>query len=81
MRDDANNVVNAITACITELSRGAKWTLPDLVEDIIFDLANDGVLEEQTLRLAASAIDEGSAEFIDELQKLIDNERKRQAQP
>ena len=80
-RDDAQNVVNAITACITELTREAKWSLPDLVENIIFELANEGVLEEQTLRLAELAIDEGSTEFVDALQKLIDNERKRQAQP
>jgi hypothetical protein len=78
---DAHNVTTAITACITELSREAKWNLPHLVEDIIFELANEDVLEEQTLRLAELAIDEGSADFVDALQKLIDNERKRQAQP
>jgi hypothetical protein len=80
-REDVHNVVRTITDCITELSREAKWTLPGLVEDIIFELANEGVLEEQALRLAEIAIDEGSTEFIDALQKLIDNERKSQAQP
>ena len=79
--DDAHNVTTAIAACITELKREAKWNLPHLVEDIIFELANEDVFEEQTLRLAELAIDGGSADFVDALQKLIDNERKSQAQP
>ncbi len=75
LSDDTASVVQAITSCIEDLSREAKWTLPDLIEDIVFDLANSGVLEEQVINLAEIAVEGCSDEFLDRLQKIIDGER------
>jgi hypothetical protein len=77
LREDTEHVVQAITSSIEELSRDAKWTLPDLIEDIVFELANGAVLEEQVLRLAGIAVPECSDEFLDQLQKIIDSERAK----
>jgi hypothetical protein len=81
LREDTSSVVTAIVECIHDLNDEAKWTLPTLIEDIVFGLANRDGLEEHILEMAEIAVDGCSDEFIDSLQKLIDDERKKQAQP
>jgi hypothetical protein len=81
MECDTSNVVTAIVECIHDLKGEAKWQLPTLIEDVVFGLANRDGLEERVLEMAEIAIDECSEEFLDCLQKLIDDERKKQAQP
>jgi len=81
LRDDTRSVVDAIARCIDDLKREAKWTLPDLTEDLVFELANNEILEEQLLRMATTAIDGCDDSFLDSLQELIDNERKNGGQP
>jgi hypothetical protein len=84
LRDDTANVVHAITSSIQDLSREAKWTLPDLIADIVFDLANGESLGESVLNLAEIAVDGCEDEFLDGLQKIIDGERaktKQEPQP
>jgi hypothetical protein len=81
LRDDTSNVVQAIAHCIQDLKGEAKWMLPDLVEDVVFDLANNAGLERQVLDIASIAIDGCEDDFLDGLQKLIDSERKKREQP
>jgi hypothetical protein len=81
LRDDTSNVVQAIVHCIQDLKGEARWRLPDLVEDVVFDLANNAGLERQVLDIASIAIDGCEDDFLDGLQKLIDSERKKREQP
>ncbi len=81
LRDDTANVVQSIVACIEGLAGEAKWTMPDLVEAVVFDLANNAGLEQQVLDLASIAIEGCEDDFLDSLQKLIDSERKKGEQP
>lgn len=79
LSDDTSNVVHCITTCLEDLRREAKWMLPDLISDIVFDLAIASAegLDEQALRLTEIAVDGCGDEFLDSLQKLIDKERAK----
>jgi hypothetical protein len=81
LRDDVSSVVTAIVECIHDLKDEAKWNLPTLIEDVVFGLANRDGLEEHILEMAEIAVDGCSDEFLDGVQKLLDDERKKQAQP
>lgn len=81
LQEDTSNVVQAIVSCVEDLGREAKWTLPNLVSDIVFDLANADSLEEHITNMAEIAMDGCSDAFLDSLQKLIDRERNKAARP
>lgn len=80
--DDLSHVTHAITTCIEDLSREAKWTLPDLIADVCFNLANNSdCLEKEVILMAEIAADGCDDEFLDKLQKIIDDERKQRMSP
>ena len=81
VKDDCSHVTSAISTCIEDLSREAKWMLPHLIADVCFDLANSDCLETEVIRMVEIAADGCDDDFLNNLQKIIDGERKKRMSP